>query len=53
MEKTDDIVAEVKLLVDKEYEKGRTTAMSNYELKEFVKAIDIDYYHKLKFLSKN
>ena len=53
LEKTDDIVAEVKLLVDKEYEKGRTTAMSNYELKEFVKAIDIDYYHKLKFLSKN
>ena len=53
VQKTDDIVAEMKLLVDKEYAKGRTTAMSNYELKEFVKEIDIDYYHKLKYLSKN
>ena len=53
VQKTDDIVAEVKLLVDKEYAKGRTTTMSNYELKEFVKEIDIDYYHKLKYLSKN
>ena len=50
--KNDSIVAEVKELVDKEYKNGRTTAMSNYELKQFVKEIDIDLYYKLKYISK-
>lgn len=50
--KNDSIVADVKALVDKEYKNGRTTAMSNYELKQFVKEIDIDLYYKLKYISK-
>ncbi len=52
IEKNDPIVADVKKLVDREYERGRTTAMSNYELKQFVKEIDIDCYYKLKYISK-
>ncbi len=50
IDKKDDIVAQMKELVDKEYSTGRTTAMSDYEMKEFIKSIDIEFYRKLKYL---
>lgn len=53
IDKHDPIVAKVKELVDKEYASGRTTAMSDYEMKQFVKDIDIDFYYKLKYISQN
>lgn len=52
VDKKDQIVAEIKAQVDDEYAKGRTTAMSDYELKEIMKSIDLDYYRKLKYLAQ-
>ncbi|MBR1746661.1 MAG: 2-isopropylmalate synthase [Clostridia bacterium] len=49
IDKKDAIVAGIKEKVDQEYAQGRTTAMSDYELKEIMKSIDIDYYRKLKY----
>ncbi len=48
IDKKDDIVVKMKDLVDKEYAEGRTTAMSDYELKELLKSIDIEFYRQLK-----
>ena len=53
VDKKDPIVAKMKELVDAEYAAGRTTAMSDYELKQFVKDLDMDFYRKLKYLSQN
>ena len=50
VDKKDAIVATIKEQVDAEYAGGRTTAMSDYELKEIMKSIDLDYYKKLKYL---
>lgn len=52
IDKKDEIVAKVKELVDKEYASGRTTAMSDYEMKEIIKSIDIEFYRKLKYIKK-
>ncbi|MGN0768136.1 MAG: 2-isopropylmalate synthase [Christensenellales bacterium] len=52
VDKKDEIVAKIKERVDAEYQGGRTTAMSDYELKEFMKEIDIEFYRKLKYLAK-
>lgn len=51
IDKKNSIVAAIKEKVDKEYAEGRTTVMSDYELKEIMKVIDIDYYRNLKALS--
>ncbi len=51
IDKRDPVCAQMKELVDREYTKGRTTAMSDFELKEMLKSIDIEYYHKLKYLA--
>ncbi|NCA92011.1 2-isopropylmalate synthase [bacterium] len=53
IDKKEPVVAKVKELVDEEYAKGRTTVMSDYELKEYAKAVDIDLYRKLKYLAQN
>lgn len=52
VDKKNKIVAEIKEQVDKEYADGRTTAMSDYELKEIMKSIDLEYYRKLKYLAQ-
>jgi isopropylmalate/homocitrate/citramalate synthase len=51
VDKKDPLVAKVKKLVDVEYDNGRQTAMSDYELKSYVKSADYEYYKKLKTLS--
>lgn len=48
VDKKTAIVSEIKNSVDKLYESGRTTAMSDYELKEIFKEIDINEYRRLK-----
>ena len=53
VDKKDPLVAEMKKRVDGEYADGRTTAMSDYELKEIMKEIDIEYYRKLKYIARN
>ena len=53
VDKKDKIVSLIKEKVDENYANGRTTAMSDYELKEIMKEIDLDYYRKLKYLSRN
>lgn len=52
VEKRNPMVAQMKERVDAEYAKGRTTVMSDYELKEIMKSIDIDYYRQLKAIAK-
>ena len=52
VDKKNKIVAEIKEQVDREYADGRTTAMSDYELKEIMKSIDLEYYRKLKYLAQ-
>jgi hypothetical protein len=37
----------MKELIDKQYEDGRVTIMSDEELIELMKSIDPDYYNKL------
>ena len=49
MNKKDPLIVKIKEKVDSMYAGGRTTAMSDYELKEIIKEIDIDSYHKLKY----
>ncbi len=51
VDKKHPIVAAMKEQVDKEYADGRQTVMSDYELKEIMKAIDIDFYRNLKALA--
>lgn len=53
VDKKDEIVAKIKSKVDEGYASGRTTAMSNYELKEIMKEIDLPYYRKLKYIANN
>ncbi len=50
VDKKDKIVAKIKARVDSEYANGRNTAMSDYELKEILKEIDIDLYRKFKLI---
>ena len=52
VDKKNPIVSKIKEKVDENYANGRTTAMSDYELKEIMKEIDLDYYRKLKYLSQ-
>ena len=52
VDKKHSVVTEMKKRVDASYAEGRTTAMSDYELKEIMKEIDIEYYRKLKYISK-
>ena len=52
VDKKDEIAARIKDKVDEEYKSGRTTAMSDYELKEIMKEIDLEYYRKLKYLAE-
>ncbi|NLL56482.1 MAG: 2-isopropylmalate synthase [Clostridiales bacterium] len=51
IDKKDDIVVAMKEKVDQEYANGRTTVMSDYELKEIMKQIDVNFYRKLKAIS--
>lgn len=53
VDKKDEIVAKIKEKVDEGYAGGRTTAMSDYELKEIMKEIDLPYYRKLKYMAKD
>ena len=50
VDKKDPIVAEIKKHVDREYADGRQTAMSDSELKDYIKSIDYEFYKKLKEL---
>ena len=52
IQKGDVIVSDMKEKVDALYSKGRTTALADYELKEIMKEIDIDYYRRLKEIRK-
>jgi isopropylmalate/homocitrate/citramalate synthase len=47
IDKKDPIVVKMKELIDKQYEDGRVTIMSDEELIELMKSIDPDYYNKL------
>lgn len=53
VDKKNPIVAQMKERVDIEYANGRTTVMSDYELKEIMKSIDIAYYRNLKVIANN
>lgn len=47
------LVTEVKRRVDELYASGRNTVMSDKELKQMIKDIDLDFYQKLKFIKYN
>ena len=53
VDKKSPIVIAMKDMVDKQYADGRTTAMSDYEMKELMKQIDIKLYRKLKEISQS
>jgi isopropylmalate/homocitrate/citramalate synthase len=53
VDKKHKIVEQIKEKVDNEYKNGRTTVMSDFELKEMLKAVDIDYYRNLKVIASN
>ena len=48
LDKRDPFVVGIKEKVDKKYRDGRTTAMSDYELKEICKEVDLETYRRLK-----
>ncbi|MGI6112492.1 MAG: 2-isopropylmalate synthase [Mahellales bacterium] len=47
IDKKDDIVVKMKELVDKSYEDGRTTVMSDEELEEMLKTVNPEYYETI------
>ena len=49
IDKKNPLVAKIKEKVDDLYSDGRTTAMSDYELKEIMKEINISEYRKYKY----
>ncbi|MCR4662214.1 MAG: 2-isopropylmalate synthase [Clostridia bacterium] len=52
IQKSDEIVQLVKEKVDKLYQQGRTTALSDFELKELMKEVDLNFYRRLKEIKK-
>ncbi|MBQ0101536.1 MAG: 2-isopropylmalate synthase [Firmicutes bacterium] len=51
IDKHSPIVAEIKKLVDEQYESGRTTAMGDSELEYMLQTIDFDEYERLSHIN--